>query len=83
MGQNYPNPFNPSTKIEYAIPRPGDTKITVYDILGKEVAVLVNEFKYPGIYTVDFDASALSSGVYFYKLQSGSFADTKKMLMLK
>ena len=83
LKQNYPNPFNPSTKIEYAIPRPGDTKITVYDILGRQVAMLVDEFKNPGIYSVDFDASQLSSGVYFYKMESGKFTDTKKMLIVK
>lgn len=83
LGQNYPNPFNPSTKIEYAIPRPGNVKVTVYDITGRETEVLVDEFKNPGIYTVDFDASALSSGVYFYKMQAGDFTDTKKMLLLK
>ncbi len=83
LRQNYPNPFNPTTKIEYAIPRQGDTKITVYDILGRQVVVLVDEFKNPGIYTVDFDASQLSSGVYFYKMESGSFKDVKKMLVVK
>jgi hypothetical protein len=83
LGQNYPNPFNPLTKIEFAIPRPGDVKIVVYDILGKETAVLVNEFKNPGIYTVDFDGSKLSSGVYLYKMQAGDFTDTKKMLLIK
>jgi len=57
--------------------------MTVYDITGREVAVLVNEYKNPGIYSVDFNASSLSSGVYFYKMESGSFTDTKKMLILK
>jgi hypothetical protein len=83
LEQNYPNPFNPSTKIKYTIPRAGDVKITVYDILGKEVAVLVNEYKNPGIYSIDFNASALSSGVYFYKIRAGDFTDTKKMLLIK
>jgi hypothetical protein len=83
LGQNYPNPFNPSTKIKYAVPKAGDVQLTVYDILGREVATLVNEFKNPGVYTVDFNASALSSGVYFYKIKSGSFSDTKKMLLVK
>ncbi len=83
LGQNYPNPFNPSTKIEYAVPKPGDVKIIVYDITGREAAVLVNEFKNPGIYIVDFDGSELSSGVYFYKMQAGDFIDTKKMLLIK
>jgi Secretion system C-terminal sorting domain/CARDB len=83
LGQNYPNPFNPSTKIQYAIPKAGDVQLTVYDILGRQVATLVNEFKNPGVYTVDFNASALSSGVYFYKIKSGSYTDTKKMLLVK
>ena len=83
MSQNYPNPFNPSTKIEYYIPRSGNVKMTVYDITGREVTVLVNENKNPGIYSVDFNASSLSSGVYFYRMVSGSFTDTKKMLVIK
>lgn len=83
LSQNYPNPFNPATKIQYAIPRAGNVSLVVYDILGRQVATLVNEFKNPGVYTLDFDASSLSSGVYFYKIQSGSFTDTKKMLLVK
>ena len=83
LKQNYPNPFNPSTKIEYYIPRAGNVRLIVYDITGREVAVLVNEYKNPGIYSVDFNASALSSGVYFYKIQSGEFIDIKKMVLLK
>jgi hypothetical protein len=83
LGQNYPNPFNPSTKIEYYIPRYGNVKLMVYDITGREVAVLVNGYKNPGIYTVDFDASSLSSGMYFYKIQSGIFTSVKKMVLLK
>ena len=83
MGQNYPNPFNPSTKIQYAIPRAGDVQLVVYDVIGRQVATLVNEFKTAGIYTVDFNASSLSSGIYFYRIKSGSFTDTKKMLLVK
>jgi hypothetical protein len=83
LKQNYPNPFNPSTKIEYYLPKTGNVKLTIFDLLGKEVTVLVNGLKNPGIYTVDFDASRLSSGVYFYRMEAGSFADTKKMLLLK
>ena len=83
LGQNYPNPFNPSTKIEYAIPRAGNVSLIVYDILGRQVATLVNEFKNAGVYTLDFNASSLASGVYFYKIQSGTFSDTKKMLLVK
>ncbi len=84
--QNYPNPFNPSTKIRYSIPnvRSGlaQTVLKVYDVLGNEIATLVNEYKPAGSYEVTFDASSLSTGVYFYKLQSGSFVETKKMILL-
>ncbi len=83
LGQNYPNPFNPSTKIQYAIPRSANVSLIVYDILGRQVATLVNEFKNAGIYTLDFNASSLASGVYFYKIQAGTFSDTKKMLLVK
>ncbi|MGH2575846.1 MAG: T9SS type A sorting domain-containing protein, partial [Ignavibacteria bacterium] len=81
--QNYPNPFNPSTKITYALPKAGNVKLAVYDILGKEVAVLVNEFKQVGRFTVEFNAKNLSSGAYFYKLEAGDFTDVKKMVILK
>ncbi len=92
--QNYPNPFNPTTKIRYSIPvgthlpagrqgRAESVQLKVYDILGKEAATLVNESKQPGIYEVEFDASALPSGVYFYQLTSGSFNVTKKLVLLK
>lgn len=80
---NYPNPFNPSTKIRYAVPQSAFTTLKVYSITGKEVAVLVNEQKTPGFYEVKFDGAELSSGVYFYKLQSGSFSDVKKMILTK
>jgi hypothetical protein len=83
LGQNYPNPFNPSTRIQYAIPKAGYVQLTVYDILGRETVTLVNEFKNPGVHTVDFNASSLSSGIYFYKIESGSFTDTRKMLLVK
>jgi hypothetical protein len=83
LSQNYPNPFNPVTKIEYSLPKVGFVKLTVYDILGKEINVLVNENKLPGNYIIDFDASNLSSGVYFYKITSGNFSDMKKMFLIK
>jgi hypothetical protein len=83
LSQNYPNPFNPTTKIKFGIPQAGNVKLSVYDVLGREVRVLVNEFKQPNTYEVDFDGTNLPSGVYFYKLQSDDFATTKKMLMLK
>ncbi|PJA97032.1 MAG: hypothetical protein CO129_03370, partial [Ignavibacteriales bacterium CG_4_9_14_3_um_filter_34_10] len=86
--QNYPNPFNPSTTIKYSIPNNmksemSNVKIVVFDILGNVVATLVNENKAAGNYEVKFDGSNLSSGVYFYKLQSGSFVQTKKFLLMK
>lgn len=81
--QNYPNPFNPITNIKFSIPATGLVKLIVYDILGREIITLLNEVKPAGNYLVDFDASYLSSGVYFYRLESGSFAETKKMLLVK
>jgi hypothetical protein len=90
LNQNYPNPFNPSTAIRYSLPQAAVVTLKVYDLLGREVATLVNENKAAGNYTVSFDAAKLSSGTYFYKLQarsSGSqaenFVQTKKMLLLK
>ncbi|NWF51281.1 MAG: T9SS type A sorting domain-containing protein [Ignavibacteriaceae bacterium] len=81
--QNYPNPFNPRTTIKYFIPTSEFVTLKVYDVLGNEVATLVDEYKTAGSYEVDFDAAGLSSGVYFYKLQSGSFVESKKMIYLK
>ena len=83
LDQNYPNPFNPSTTIQYALLRAGNTTLKVYNILGQQVASLVNEFQAPGTYTVKFNATSLSSGVYFYRVQSGSFSSIKKMMLVK
>ncbi len=83
LSQNYPNPFNPVTKIAYALPKSGLVTLKVYDILGKEVATLVNEVKNTGSYSVDFSASGITSGVYFYKLESNGFSDIKKMMLIK
>jgi hypothetical protein len=83
LAQNYPNPFNPVTKINFAIPKQGFVTLKVYDMLGREVTKLVNEVKQAGTYSVDFDATRLSSGVYFYKLEAGSFVDTKRMVLVK
>ena len=83
LAQNYPNPFNPSTSIKYAISSRQFVSLKVYDVLGNEVATLVNEIKKPGYYEVNFNASNLASGVYFYRLASGSFVSTRKMLLLK
>ncbi len=83
LGQNYPNPFNPTTTITYALLQPGNVTLKVFDVLGREVAALVNEFKREGRYTIQFDASSLSSGIYFYRLQAVSFVQTKKMVIAK
>jgi hypothetical protein len=83
LSQNYPNPFNPSTVISYQLPISGNVALKVYDLLGREVATLVNEEKPAGTYEVAFDASQLSSGVYLYRLSSGSFIETKKMTIIK
>jgi hypothetical protein len=80
---NYPNPFNPSTTIKYDIPRTGIVKIVIYDILGREVQSLVNAKKEPGHYEVKWDASNFASGAYFYKLETESFTDIKKMILMK
>ena len=81
--QNYPNPFNPSTLIKFDLPNTGATKIDVLDITGKLVKNLVNEEMAAGSYTVDFDGSELSSGVYFYRIAAGNFTATKKMVLVK
>ena len=90
LSQNYPNPFNPSTTIKYSIPvetfrGTASQKVTlkVYDVLGKEVTTLVNKEQSAGGYEVEFNAKKITSGVYFYKLQAGSFTETKKMLLLR
>jgi hypothetical protein len=81
--QNYPNPFNPSTVIDYEIGKSVDVKLTVYDVLGKEISILVNEKQRVGNYSVEFNAGNLPTGVYFYKLQAGEFSDAKKMLLIR
>ncbi len=83
LRQNYPNPFNPSTTIKYQIPKSGLVQLKIFNLLGSEVALLVNEVKAEGEYSVNFDASNLPSGVYLYKLQSGKFVETKKLMLLK
>jgi hypothetical protein len=83
LGQNYPNPFNPVTKIEFSIGKAGPVKLIVYDILGREVASLINNDMKAGKYSVNFDATSLASGIYFYKMTSGDFTDVKKMVVLK
>lgn len=81
--ENYPNPFNPSTTIKYQLPQDGFVSLKVFDALGREVKTLANEFKAKGYYTINFDCSGLSSGIYFYQLKSGNFISTKKMVLTK
>jgi hypothetical protein len=84
LGQNYPNPFNPTTVIDYSIPKQSVVNLKVYDVLGKEVAVLVNnELKTAGVYDVTFNASELPSGVYYYRLTAGDYTDVRKMILVK
>jgi hypothetical protein len=90
LAQNYPNPFNPSTVIQYSIPALEmqnaaslNIKLAVYDILGREVAILVNEQKVPGHYSLTWDASGFASGTYIYHLTAGSFSKVRKMILLR
>jgi len=81
--QNYPNPFNPSTTISYDLPQRSRVKLTIHNLLGQEVATLVNGEQEPGRYSVKFDASGLPSGIYFYRLEAGNFIEQKKMILIK
>ncbi|HEY6626326.1 MAG TPA: T9SS type A sorting domain-containing protein, partial [Ignavibacteriaceae bacterium] len=93
LEQNYPNPFNPSTKIKFSLPQTGSPllggarggliSLKVYNVLGNEVATLVEEYKPAGSYEIKFDASGLPSGIYFYQLKAGNFIQTNKMVYLK
>ena len=83
LDQNYPNPFNPATKITFGIPLKSTVILMVFNSIGEEVVQLVNEEKPVGTYEIEFDATGLPSGVYFYKLQAGSFVQTKKMILMK
>jgi hypothetical protein len=83
LTQNYPNPFNPSTKIRYSVPELSFVTLKVYDVLGSEVITLVNEEKLIGSYEVEWNATALPSGIYFYRLNAGNYIETKKMILLK
>lgn len=83
LDQNYPNPFNPATTINYQIPVDANISLKIYDVLGNEVAELVSEFKTAGYYEVKFNAGKLTSGVYFYRIESDNFTQTRKMLLMK
>ncbi|MEJ2104059.1 MAG: YCF48-related protein [Ignavibacteriaceae bacterium] len=83
LKQNYPNPFNPTTTIQYSIPESGNVKLKVFNSIGEEVATLINDYNEAGIHKVKFDASDLSSGIYYYKIQSNNFSRVKKMILLR
>ena len=83
LHQNYPNPFNPVTTISYSIPIKSQVELVIYNTLGERIKKLVKEEKEAGRYSVEFDATVLPSGVYFYRLQAGDFAETKKMVLLR
>ncbi|MFA6979154.1 MAG: T9SS type A sorting domain-containing protein [Ignavibacteriaceae bacterium] len=83
LNQNYPNPFNPSTTIAYDIPKTSSVRISVYDILGKEIKLLLNAEKNPGHYAIIFDAKELAGGIYYYSIKAGEFSQSKKMILLK
>ncbi|MCB9247329.1 MAG: T9SS type A sorting domain-containing protein [Ignavibacteriales bacterium] len=83
LAQNYPNPFNPSTTISFALPTASEVQLSVYNILGQQVATLVNEVKNAGTYKVNWDASNLSSGVYIYRLRAGAQVLTNRMILMK
>jgi hypothetical protein len=83
LQQNYPNPFNPTTSIKYQLPSTNHVTLAVFDLLGREVATLVDEVKQPGTYTVEWDASDVASGMYFYRLQAGAFVDVKKLVVMR
>jgi hypothetical protein len=83
LQQNYPNPFNPSTTIKFELPKASQVSLTVYDVLGREVSMLVNDIREAGVHEVRFDASRFSSGVYLYRIQAGDFVTTRKMLLMK
>ena len=83
LNQNYPNPFNPSTTISFSIPKEEFISLNIYNSLGEEVVEILNETKQAGNYEINFNAAELSSGIYFYKIQAGSFIQTKKMTLLK
>lgn len=83
LSQNYPNPFNPETKINYEVPQISNVKIEVFDVLGRVIKILIDEEKTAGRYEINFDASSLASGIYYYRIKANEFVQTKKMILMK
>lgn len=83
LAQNYPNPFNPSTKIHFSLPKADNVFLAVYDVTGKEISVIANSYLKAGVYEAEWDASSITSGLYFYRLTAGNFSETKKMILIK
>jgi hypothetical protein len=83
LAQNFPNPFNPTTTIQFSLPQAGDVSLKIYNLLGEEVKTLVKEYRQAGKHSVQFNANNLASGIYFYRIQAGSFVETKKMILLR
>jgi hypothetical protein len=83
LEQNYPNPFNPSTNISYTLPEDGFVKLAVYNLLGEEIATLVNNFQKANRYEANFNAAGLSSGIYVYKIEAANYTASKKLMLMK
>jgi len=83
LSQNYPNPFNPTTTISFSLPQSGNVSLKVYNLIGQQVSELINEFKEPGVYTVNFKAENLNSGIYVYKLEVNGLVQSRKMILMK
>jgi hypothetical protein len=83
LEQNYPNPFNPTTQIKYGLPKSGHVTLKLYDLAGREVITLVDQFQAAGEFTVTFNAAGLSTGIYFYRLNVGDYSEVKRMTLLK
>lgn len=83
LGQNYPNPFNPVTRIRYSVPQESYVSISIYNMLGEKVQQLVDDTRSPGTYTIDWDASGFTSGIYLYTMKSGNYSESKKLILLR
>jgi hypothetical protein len=83
LAQNYPNPFNPNTKIQFSLPKATYVLLKIYNNVGQEIALLVSQYLGAGIYTSELNAASLPSGVYYYRLQAGSYTETKKLVLLR